>query len=265
MRKGTFIIALSLLLSLVCANSQGQNNISYSNTAIIPVLKLEEDSYDWWQRHADVMHTKDSLNPQIVLIGNSITHFWGGLPLLKNRNGSPRKPNGPESWQALFGNHRVLNLGFGWDRTQNVLWRIDSGELDNLHPKLVIIEIGTNNTSNTEHARINTAAEIAAGVAAICERVHAKVSKAKIVLMAIFPREQSATHPRRVLINETNVLLQAYAKKSKLIFIDTSKEWLTPDGEMLPGLTSDLTHPTEKGYTIWANAVRKYVNEVGDK
>lgn len=62
------------------------DEINSSNTAIIPVSKLEEDGCDWWERHNDVLKVKDSLQPEIVLIGNSITHFWGGnYPPLKNQ------------------------------------------------------------------------------------------------------------------------------------------------------------------------------------
>jgi alpha-L-fucosidase 2 len=229
------------------------------NTAIIPVPKLEQDSYDWWNRHAEVMRIKDSINPEIVLIGNSITHFWGGLPLLKNEKGEPRTPNGPQSWASVFAPYRVLNLGFGWDRTQNVLWRLDHGELDGLHPRNVIIEIGTNNTSQTDHARMNTAAEITEGVAAICKRVQALVPDARIILMAILPREQSPQHPRRLLINATNELLATYAMTARLTWLDIGAAFLAADGTMLPGLTSDFTHPTEKGYQIWADALRPYL------
>jgi lysophospholipase L1-like esterase len=229
------------------------------NTAIVPVPKLEEDSYDWWARHAEVLRIKDSVNPEIIMIGNSITHFWGGVPILKYKDGSLREPNGRHTWDSLFNGHRVLNLGFGWDRTQNVLWRLDHGEMDGLHPRLVIIGIGTNNTSETSHARMNTAAEIAEGIDSICARVHAKAPAATIVLMAILPRELSPANPRRQLIMATNQLLQKRAKKEKMIYLDTSKKWLAADGTLLPGLTFDLTHPTEKGYAIWADAIRPYV------
>ncbi len=229
------------------------------NTAAIPVPKLEQDSYDWWARHAEVLRIKDSVNPEIVLIGNSITHFWGGLPLLKNENGGLRTPNGPQSWTSTFGRYRVLNLGFGWDRTQNVLWRLDHGELSGLHPRIVIIEIGTNNTSQTEHARMNTAAEITEGIAAICQRVHALVPDARIILMAILPREQSPQHPRRLLIDSTNKRLAAYARTAHLIWLDIGAAFLAADGTMMPGLTSDFTHPTDKGYQIWADAIRPYL------
>src|ERR1700744_3663559 len=110
------------------------------NTALIPVPKLEEDCYDWYQRHEAVLALRKTLQPEIVLIGDSITHFWAGPP-------TGLEPRGPESWRQTFGDRPVLNLGFGWDRTQNMLWRLENGEFEGLQPKLVIILAGTNNTS----------------------------------------------------------------------------------------------------------------------
>lgn len=234
-----------------------------SNTAIIPTPKLEDDSYDWWGRHRDVLKIKDSLNPEIVLIGNSITHFWGGnFPPLKNAEGTSRQSNGPDSWKATFGNHRVLNLGFGWDRTQNVLWRLDNGELDGLDPKLVVIHIGTNNTSETGNARMNTASEIVEGIEAICLRVRSKVSRAKIVLMQIMPREEMPDNPRRILINETNKILREFAEENDITLLDISSEMLTSNGVLTKELTSDFCHPTEMGYKKWGKALRPFIENI---
>lgn len=232
-----------------------------SNTAIIPVPKLENDSYDWWNRHSEVLRIKDSINPEIVLIGNSITHFWGGEPKLKYADGKPRDPNGPKAWDSLFHNYRVLNLGFGWDRTQNVLWRLDHGELDGLHPRTVIINIGTNYTSQTPNARKNTVPEIVESIRAICIRVRSKVPGAKIVLMAVFPREQNPTNPRRILINEINKQLETFANDQKITFVDIGPKMLDADGAFLPGMTFDFCHPTEKGYQIWADGIRSLISE----
>src|SRR5690606_29118034 len=125
--------AMEPLVSALMGDESRDTEIP-SNTAIVPVPKLEEDSYNWWDRHAEVLRIKDTIDPEIVLIGNSITHFWGGLPQIRSKDGKLRKPNGPKAWDALFHDRRVLNLGFGWDRTQNVLWRLDRGELDGIHP-----------------------------------------------------------------------------------------------------------------------------------
>jgi lysophospholipase L1-like esterase len=231
------------------------------NTAILPVSKLENDSYNWWDRHADVLRIKDSINPEVVLIGNSITHFWGGLPQLKYADGKLREPNGPNSWASVFGNSRVLNLGFGWDRTQNVLWRLDHGELDGLHPRVVVVDIGTNNTTKTGNARDNTATEIAAGIREVCLRVRSKVPGAKIIVMAIFPRDKDPLSPRRSLIKDINRQLEIFTKDNNVTLVDIGPNMLAPDGTFLPGMMLDYVHPTDKGYQVWADAIRPYIIE----
>ena len=155
----------------------------------------------------------------------------------------------------------MLNLGFGWDRTQNVLWRLDRGELDGLHPRTVIINIGTNNTSQSQHARMNTAPEIVEGIQAICLRVRSKVPGARIVLMAIFPREQKQDHPRRLLINEINKQLESFANEQKITFVNIGSKMLDTDGTLIPGLTFDFCHPTEEGYQLWADEIRSIISE----
>jgi lysophospholipase L1-like esterase/dienelactone hydrolase len=245
--------AMEPLLSELMGDKSLDTELS-TNSAIVPASKLEVDSYDWWKRHADVLRIKDSINPEIVLIGNSITHFWGGEPKANHING-------PKAWASLFGPYRVLNLGFGWDRTQNVLWRLDHGELDGLNPRIVVINIGTNNTSQTQNARMNTATEIVEGIRAICMRVRSKVPQARIILMGVFPREQSPTHPRRLLINEINQLLSAFAKGQKITYVDLTKKMVSSDGTISKEIMSDYCHPTDKGYQIWADQIRDLLSE----
>ncbi|MEO7215777.1 GDSL-type esterase/lipase family protein [Mucilaginibacter sp.] len=236
------------------------DNDTVSNTAIIPVSKLENDSYNWWDRHAEVLRVKDSINPEVVLIGNSITHFWGGLPQLKYADGNLREPNGPTSWASVFGPYRVLNLGFGWDRTQNVLWRLDHGELDGLQPRVVVIDIGTNNTTQTNNARNNTATEIVEGIREVCLRVRSKVPQAKIIVMAIFPRGKGPLNPLRTVINEVNRQLEVFTKDNKVTLVDIGPNLLAADRTFLPGMMLDYVHPTDKGYQVWADAIRPYIS-----
>lgn len=252
--------AMEPLLSQLMGDQSLDTDIP-ANTAIVPVTKLEEDGYNWWDRHNEVLRIKDSINPEIVLIGNSITHYWGGEPALKSVDGKLRTPNGAKSWDAVFSKYRVLNLGFGWDRTQNVLWRLDHGELDGLHPRTVVIDIGTNNTSQTNNARMNTATEIVEGIRSVCMRVRSKLPGAKIILMAVFPREQSPTHPRRILIDDINRLLKDFATTANIKLVDIGPAMLAPDGTYLPGMTSDYCHPTEMGYEVWGNALSSLIAE----
>lgn len=252
--------AMEPLLSQLMGDKSHDPDIP-ANSAIVPVSKLEEDSYNWWDRHAEVLRVKDSINPEIVLIGNSITHFWGGEPKLKYADGKPRNPNGPNAWASAFANRRVLNLGFGWDRTQNVLWRLDHGEIDGLHPRIVIMHLGTNNTSETENARMNSATEIVEGIRAVCMRLRSKVPGAHLVLMKVFPREEKPDHPRRVLITEINKQLEVFARENNIDLLDIGPKMLAPDGTLPKEIANDFCHPTEKGYQIWADEIRRFVDE----
>lgn len=220
------------------------------NTAVIPVPKLEEDSYDWWARHEQVLRAKDAINPEIVLIGDSITHFWGGLPESGSRHGTG------QAWDSVFARRRVLNLGFGWDRTQNVLWRLDRGQMSGLSPDWVVINIGTNNTSETANARANTAAEIRDGARAIIGRVREYAPSAQIILMAVFPREESADHPRRRLIGDINALYAELAAELGLAaFLDIGSGMLADEGRLPREIAFDCCHLTELGYEVWAEAL----------
>ncbi|MEK3884625.1 GDSL-type esterase/lipase family protein [Paenibacillus sp. PL2-23] len=226
------------------------------NTAVIPVPKLEEDCYDWWERHEGVLREQGDIRPEIVLIGDSITHFWGGQPQTEGIKGAPG------AWNSIFKPYRVLNLGFGWDRTQNVLWRLHHGQLQGLSPRKVVILIGTNNTTATENARANEPEEIAAGLRAICDRVEALTPEVSIVIMAVFPREQRPEHPRRRLIKEINRHYEELARERQYAFVDIGPRLLEPDGTLSTDIAPDFCHLTERGYQHWAEALRPHLRGI---
>ncbi|GGD50667.1 GDSL-type esterase/lipase family protein [Paenibacillus nasutitermitis] len=221
-----------------------------ANSAIIPTPELEENGYDWRARHEKILSVKHHVDPEVVLIGDSITHFWEGDPETGIFHGSK------EAWHSLFAPYRVLNLGFGWDRTQNVLWRLDHGELEGLNPKIVVILIGTNNTSETKNARANEPDEIAEGLHAICDRIHNYAPQATIVIMAILPREEFPIHPRRKLIEKINMRFAQIAKDREYNFVDIGPALLETDGTLSHRIAFDFCHLTERGYQIWADALR---------
>jgi lysophospholipase L1-like esterase len=220
-----------------------------ANNAIVPVSKLEQDGYDWFARHEAIL--KQQVDPEIVLIGDSITHFWGGIPE------SPRA-NGPQAFASTFAGKRVTNLGFGWDRTQNVLWRLDHGELETQHPGTVVINIGTNNFAGTKNARANSPAEIVEGIREIILRVRSKAPPTKMILMAVFPRGEKATDPMRVKVSELNGLLESeFAKVPGITFLNLSDKLTQPDGSISREVMGDFLHPSERGYSIWGAALKE--------
>jgi len=220
------------------------------NTALIPVPKLEQDSYDWYARHHAEIELQKTLDPQVVLIGDSITHFWGG------QNPSSNHINGPNAWERVFSGLRTMNMGFGWDRTQNVLWRLRQGEFEGINPYWVVLLIGTNNLTGTANARANTPQEIAEGIDAICRVIHERSPRSHIVLMAILPRGEQPGSPFRQPIQETNQLLaQRYAVDASVTYLDIGTKLLAPDGSLPAKLIPGGTHPSDAGYQIWADAL----------
>jgi lysophospholipase L1-like esterase len=221
------------------------------NTALIPVPRLEMDSYDFYARHHAELEIQKQVKPQVVLIGDSITHDWGGSPIAS-------EVNGPTAWQHAFGNMPVINMGFGWDRTQNVLWRLRQGEFEGLTPKWVVLMIGTNNLTGTENARSNTPEEIVEGLDTIRSEIRRRSPDSRIILMAILPRGPKPESPLRALIQNTNRLLSLrFSKDTSVTYLDIGANFLQPDGSLPQSMMPDGTHPSDAGYQIWADALIK--------
>lgn len=230
---------------------QALDSMTDINTALIPVERLEPDVYDWYARHHAELDLEKHVQPRVVLVGDSITHFWGGQP-----NSTP--VNGPQSWEKVFGAMPVINSGFGWDRTQNVLWRLRQGEFEGVHPQWVVLNIGTNNLTGTEHARANTPQELVEGIAAIIPEINRRSPESHIVLMGIFPRGAKPGDPLRAPIQQTNRLLaERFGRSSSVTYLDLGSQFLAPDGTLPAALMPDGTHPSEAGYQLWGEALIK--------
>jgi lysophospholipase L1-like esterase len=243
--------AIEPVLSHIIGDSARQylSTLHQVNTALIPAPRLEMDSYDWYKRHQQILEIQNKIDPQIVLIGDSITHFWSGEPKAET-------VNGPSAWQQAFHDLRVLNMGFGWDRTQNVLWRLQHGEFNGMHPKTVVLNIGTNNLTGTANARSNTPEEITQAILELHRQVRLKSPQSQIIVMAIFPRMFSPQSDLRHSISRLNELLaKALDGQPNTTFLDIGQQFLAPDGTLPTTMMEDGTHPTDAGYAIWANAL----------
>ncbi len=247
-----FLIACSAC-ALAAEQPSAQARAVSVNTAVIPVPKLENDFYDWYERHEQVKELIRKQPVDLVFIGDSITHMFGGEPRSTIVHGGP-------VWDARYGGLNVVNMGFGWDRTQNVLWRLEHGEFEGIRPKVTVLLIGTNNLTGTEHARENTPAEIAEGVERICDTIHAKAPKCGIVLLGVLPRS-----PERFVnpIREINRLISRLDDRDYITFLDIGSK--IADERGLPRkeyMHEDGVHPNESGYRVWAESMAPVLNKL---
>ena len=207
------------------------------NSAITPRPAL--GWFEHFQWNLDSAHKMPELD--LIFDGDSITDFWMG--------------KGKAVWNERYAKLKAYDFGISGDRTENVLWRLQNGQVTGLHPKLICLMIGTNNWA------VNTPEQIADGVKADVAEYQKDCPDAVILLQAIFPRGASPNDPARHKVKAVNDIISQLGDGKKVIYIDFTDKFLEPDGTMSADIMPDFLHPTEKGYRIWADAIQPTIDQ----
>lgn len=218
-----------------------------TNAAVIPVPQKGME-----ERHAEKVAMARAHKYDLLMIGDSIMH---GL----------ERASVKPVWDTYFGARNALNLGYGGARTENILWNLANGELDNQSPKVVTLLIGTNNADDANYPTVNSAEEIAEGTAAIVDLLKTKLPQTKILVLRIFPRSNRYERPdgsergsvaKRAATNaRAGELVARLADGKRVIFLDVNAVFLKPDGAIDPEMMPDLLHPSPAGAMAWAKAM----------
>ncbi|MHC4616880.1 MAG: GDSL-type esterase/lipase family protein [Planctomycetota bacterium] len=182
----------------------------------------------------------------LIFIGDSITQGW--------------ENTGHEAWEKYYDRRKAVNLGISGDRTQHVLWRLDNGNVDGLSPKAAVVMIGTNNLSDNR----NTVEQTADGVKAVCRKLREKLPQTKILLLAIFPRQQQPGELREK-VSRTNELIARIADGDMIDYLDIGDKFVEADGSISAEIMPDFLHLSPKGYQIWANAIEPKLTQLMGK
>ncbi|TKC08620.1 SGNH/GDSL hydrolase family protein [Pedobacter frigoris] len=213
-------------------------------STMIPVTQRRDaSSYDWETRHQEVLDYGKANQPELVLVGNSILHYWGGEP-------ASSRAKGKDAWTKYFAEGKAMNMGFGWDRIENVLWRIYHGELDEISPKKIILMIGTNNLD------YNTDEEIVQGLKFLLDVIKVRKPAADVILMGILPRRKMEQR-----IAGLNKKIAAIAIGKRLKYADAGKLFLKPAKEIDESLFSDGLHPNAVGYEKLGNFINQQIKK----
>ena len=257
-KKVSFQAAVAVVIAFCAATAFGAAQKAQPPYEATAVGKLESRTKDktrcpgifgdyWWanrflDRHLQVEKLKGK-TVDIVLLGDSIMHFW--------------EWKHPASWRKLTEGRTVLNLGYGGDRTENVIWRIQHGELDGYKARNIVLMIGTNNNSSDT----TNPANVAKGVEAIIALIKTKQPGARLILHPIFPRgnspKPSKHHASASSRNsKTNALLKEFASKHpEIMWIDFNEKLVDSSGWVPKNLMRDGIHPSDDGYGIWMDAI----------
>jgi len=170
----------------------------------------------------------------IYFEGDSITRRWG--------SSDEQYKHFYENWRTNFFGWNAADFGWGGDTTQNILWRLNNGELDDVNPKIIVLLAGTNNVGNkspllNDDPRVE---EVTRGIKAILDTFREKAPKATIVLMAITPRNDNiAVMPIIEMINDRIAKL---ADGRRIRYVNINHKLADRDGRLFEGMSKDGLH-----------------------
>ena len=216
-----------------------------------PVSRTDRNSLT---AHAQLLEKARTGRIDIYFEGDSITRRWGAADY----------PDLLANWNRNFFGWNAADFGWGADTIQNILWRLDHGELDGVNPKIIVLLAGTNNLGATmppggDEAK---AADITRGIQAILRIMEAKAPGATIVLTGVFPRNDNmAMMP---VIDRINNNLCKLADGRKIRYVNVNDRLADRDGRLFEGMmdAGDKLHPTVKGYQVWADALKPIFSEL---
>lgn len=217
----------------------GKGNIVGKPLSMVPAKNLKDTGSAFFNSISTSMQNMN-YDVGFMALGDSITFGWVGTQEAK------------VEWDSHFGTLKPLASGVPIDQTQNVLWRLNNGHLNNISPKVVMINIGTNNISLGD-----TPEETAFGIVGVIGKLKAKLPQSKIVLMGIFPRSDFK--------NERAVSTNAYMSifsDPQLTYRDIKNNLTNSDGTLNTNLYADGLHLSAAGYKVWGDAVAEVINSL---
>ena len=199
--------------------------------------------------HQQLLAKRTQGTIDVYFEGNSITRRWGATDY----------PQNLANWNANFFGWNAADFGWGGDRIENILWRIENGELDGVNPKVIVILAGANNVGR-DPGGDDKVADITRGIKALVDLCRQKAPNATLILTGIFPRNDNiAVMPEIMRINQN---ISRFADGHRIRYLDINDKLADKDGKVFDGLLVDGLHPTVRGYQIWADALKPMLTEL---
>jgi lysophospholipase L1-like esterase len=186
----------------------------------------------------------------IYFEGDSITRRWGTSDAHYKQN--------LDNWEANFFGWNAADFGWGADCVQNILWRLENGELDGVNPKVIVVLAGINNIPRALND--DQAADVERGLKKVLDICQEKAPDAVIILTAIFPRNDNMTAVPTIF--KIDKAIAKFADGKKIRFLNVNDVVADKEGHQFAGLFVDRLHPTVRGYQMWADGLKPIFTEI---
>ncbi|MFI3267439.1 MAG: GDSL-type esterase/lipase family protein [Rikenellaceae bacterium] len=219
----------------------------FENHCVVPVRGYEYRAAAGWLKGADwnavaedITVTLKKQHVDILMLGNSITQGT-------NRNRALTAGN--RDLTPYFKEYSWESAGISGDKTQNLLWRIQTGEYNSATPKYVTIAIGVNNLGADDDAPSTLE-----GILAVTEAAKIEFPNSKIILFGLLP---TMSTEKRL---EDYYTIQSELKKldlgEQVTYVDPTPHFTDEEGKPRTDLyRPDMIHLIDKGYEVWCNLI----------
>lgn len=191
--------------------------------------------------HERIIKRAKGADIDLVFIGDSLTEYW--------------LTEGKEVWNKEFAAWSPGNFGLSGDTTYGVLWRLKQNEISGLHPKVVVVLIGTNDLSVGRGTQATAKA-----IGKVVETIKNQLPDTTIILLGLLPRG-GAADPSRKLVSEVNGIISSLDNGNQIRYLDIGNSFLDKNGELIPELMLDSIHLSSQGYKTFAEAIKPTISK----
>lgn len=188
----------------------------------------------WWTERVEKNRRRLESGPvDLLFVGDSIVESLDG--------------DGRAVWDHYYGDRNAMTMGFGGDRTEHLLWRLENLPMDKIAPKAIVLLIGSNNLYTTSSDE-----EIALGMEGCAAKLRALYPTTPILMLGVTPEKERPDEGVNTRIPNLNALAAERVKKiPNLTFRLVGHLWCDENGCSTLEMTRDHCHPNAKGCGVW--------------
>ena len=220
--------------------------------AATPTPQSTDPSSAWCQRFEKKCAALKEKGAPLLLIGDEVTEMW-------EENGKGMQP-----FRAYLQKEPMsaVDIGYGGDRTENVLWRLQNGELDGYEPpKAALLMVGANNTlgfTEDEEPPCDTIL----GIRSIIDTIRERCPETKIFVFAILPCGRTPNDQRRTRNFNVNSALSRLCETLGATYYEINSQVMDIDGNFGEDFSYDGLHLNTKGYKVWVKNITKLIDPI---
>ena len=219
-------------------------NAPDAQVSVVKIQLIPNDDWANFKRYKKAnkeLEAPSKKENRVVFMGNSITEKWVMFHA------------------EFFTENNYVGRGISGQTSSQMLLRFKP-DVVNLNPKAVVIHAGTNDIAGNRGPI--TVAEIADNIFSMAEI--AKANNIKVVLASVLAASSYSWSPSIEPIEKIsalNTLIEAYAKKNDLVYLDYYTPMVNAEKGLKKEYGRDTVHPNLDGYAVMEPLVKAAIKK----